>query len=304
MKRSPKRTRLFNFPKSIDAVGKEDRLNALRKLAVENLEERQLLSASTLAESAAINDLASDSAIVARQDAFQPIDVSNAVGDETPSLVVTTESDVVDPTDGLISLREAVAYAKADSTLGDTITFAANVSTVSLTQGAMTVDFSVKIGDDATTVNVACNDDGTFMVIGSVDVAFSGVSISGSSDNSALYIANGANVTVKNATFNNNFGTNGGAIHVRENCNLKVYNSEFMNNFAQAGAAIYVRDGGVVETYNTLVAENFGDGGTIHGYNAKVYLYNVTVAKNWISSLKFEGDTSNNYLFKTICKFD
>ncbi|MBQ6827266.1 MAG: fibronectin type III domain-containing protein, partial [Thermoguttaceae bacterium] len=42
---------------------------------------------------------------------------------ETPSTVVTTLSDVVDKYDGEISLREAIAYAEADATLGTTITF-------------------------------------------------------------------------------------------------------------------------------------------------------------------------------------
>ena len=43
---------------------------------------------------------------------------------ETPSLVVTSGSDVVDAFDGEISLREAILYAETDATLGDTITFA------------------------------------------------------------------------------------------------------------------------------------------------------------------------------------
>ena len=42
---------------------------------------------------------------------------------ETPSLIVTTQQDIVNPYDGLISLREAIAYATADvptGTLKDT----------------------------------------------------------------------------------------------------------------------------------------------------------------------------------------
>ena len=241
MKRSPKRTRLFNFSKSIDAVGKEDRLNALRKLAVENLEERQLLSASTLAEAAAINDLASDTAIVARQDAFQPIDVSNAVGDETPSLVVTTESDVVDPTDGLISLREAVAYAKADSTLGDTITFASNVESIALTYGdgwssnEIIVDYDVNIGDENTRVTISNENFGVFRVSGAVNATFNGVSIGRDTEDlepswggGAFLVESGANVVVNNATFTGNNGGEGGAIQV-DNANLTVNRSKFIH---------------------------------------------------------------------------
>ena len=45
---------------------------------------------------------------------------------EVPSTVVTTADDVVDPEDGVVSLREAVAYA-GTGTLGNTITLTDNV---------------------------------------------------------------------------------------------------------------------------------------------------------------------------------
>ena len=43
---------------------------------------------------------------------------------ESPSAVVTTVLDVVDPDDGEVSLREAMLYAIADPTLGGVVTFA------------------------------------------------------------------------------------------------------------------------------------------------------------------------------------
>ena len=58
---------------------------------------------------------------------------------EVPSLVVNTTEDVVDAFDGLISLREAIAYQKADPTLGNTITFSDQIDW-STTDKTITLD--------------------------------------------------------------------------------------------------------------------------------------------------------------------
>ena len=58
---------------------------------------------------------------------------------EVPSLVVNTTEDVVDEFDGLISLREAIAYQKADPTLGNTITFSDQIDW-STTDKTITLD--------------------------------------------------------------------------------------------------------------------------------------------------------------------
>ena len=58
---------------------------------------------------------------------------------EVPSLIVTTLNDVVDPTDGQTSLREAIAYADTLSS-DPTITFADGLTgTIVLTQGALPI---------------------------------------------------------------------------------------------------------------------------------------------------------------------
>ena len=66
-------------------------------------------------------------------------------GRETPSTVVTTAEDTVDPYDGAVSLREAVWYAK-DVAAG-TVTFDASLdgATIQLTNSPITVDCSVTI---------------------------------------------------------------------------------------------------------------------------------------------------------------
>ena len=79
---------------------------------------------------------------------------------EANGLVVTTTSDVVDTLDFATSLREAVAFANANTDLDvvDTITFAANVgqtfengNTITLTQGELLVTDSLVI--DASSAN-------------------------------------------------------------------------------------------------------------------------------------------------------
>ena len=50
---------------------------------------------------------------------------------EPPSTVVTTNLDVTDPDDGVISLREAILHSLADPTLGRHITFDLNAGTSS-----------------------------------------------------------------------------------------------------------------------------------------------------------------------------
>ena len=118
MNKASKNRRTSKTNARIDAT----RVSSLRKLGLENLEERQLLSASTLIEAAAISDLTSSAAIVAQQSESETaIDLSNAVGDET-NLVVTTLADVV-AEDEFLSLREAVQIANSDPDNQYTITF-------------------------------------------------------------------------------------------------------------------------------------------------------------------------------------
>ena len=62
---------------------------------------------------------------------------------ETPSTIVTTDADIVDETDGAISLREAVLYARE----GETVTFDGSLSdrTIALTGSPITIDKSLTI---------------------------------------------------------------------------------------------------------------------------------------------------------------
>ncbi|MEM7059589.1 MAG: choice-of-anchor Q domain-containing protein, partial [Pseudomonadota bacterium] len=109
---------------------------------------------------------------------------------EIPSLIVTTADDVVDDSDGVTSLREAVAFANSatdadgDGNDVDTITFDATVfdgetdDIIRLTQGEIEIT-------DAVTIDGDLDDDGT------IDVTISGDANADDLDENGLTLANG-----------------------------------------------------------------------------------------------------------------
>jgi uncharacterized repeat protein (TIGR02543 family) len=77
---------------------------------------------------------------------------------ESPSLLVTTLADTTNPADGMISLREAIAYSTADSSLGGRITFTPSLAggTIILTQGHLELSDDIQIdglGADLLSIN-------------------------------------------------------------------------------------------------------------------------------------------------------
>ena len=76
-------------------------------------------------------------------------------------LTVTTQADVVDPGDGKLSLRKAVAKANATAT-ADTIVFAANIEglTLTLTLGELLVTQDLTIDGDQDNNGIAVSIDG------------------------------------------------------------------------------------------------------------------------------------------------
>ena len=292
-------------------IRNDDRQNSGRKLILENLEERQLLSASTLAEAIAITDLASNAGVFAQQEsALAPIDLSNAVTDETetPSLVVTTDADVVDSTDGLISLREAISYAKNNPSLGNTITFAPEITSVTrVIQGRYHIDFSINIGDDSTnvTINAGSGYHRIFEIDSGASVTINGVSVNGaklktgadvdSNYGAAIYVHDAnTSLTLKNATLSNNQAYGGAAIAVKARdggAALHISNVKFIGNDATNGAAVNIMQGkstskpNTAEFQNVLIVGNTANKGAVHceEYTTTTFR-NVTVANNTLKS--------------------
>ena len=121
---------------------------------------------------------------------------STLIGTESPSTVVTTLEDVVDGTDGKISLREAIFYA----TDGDTITFApalGNNKTITLNGSEIVIRKSLTIGNGSLRV-FTIDGDGKSRVF----------SVSGAN------YSERANVTFKGLTIKGGYSTsNGGGVY-------------------------------------------------------------------------------------------
>ncbi len=74
-----------------------------------------------------------------------------SVGMVAKSLVVTTNLDVVDDKDGMISLREAIAYSESEASLGGVVTFAPELkgTTITLSGAQLEIKQGIKIDANA-----------------------------------------------------------------------------------------------------------------------------------------------------------
>ena len=165
---------------------------------------------------------------------------ANQLQAETPGLVVTTASDVVDPFDGKTSLREALAYA--DSHAGaDTITFAASLAgqTITLTQGELVIASDVAIDGD---------------ILGNDDKA--DITISGNHVSRVFNVTAGtATLDSLNITGGEGGSGDGGAVHAEGGTNLTIEHSSESDSHAGAGGGIE-SDGTLGLTGSTLTGNS------------------------------------------------
>jgi len=125
-------------------------------------------------------------------------------GRDVPStLTVTTSVDEMDPNDGVLSLREAIATAKS----GETITFADGVSGSALTLGQLVINKSLTIegqskfgGYPATDIFSSYVLSRAFDVVGSINVSFANVVINGFADHGGGVLNEGASLTLSNCS--------------------------------------------------------------------------------------------------------
>jgi CSLREA domain-containing protein len=117
------------------------------------------------------------------------------------TLTVTTSVDEVDPNDGVLSLREAIAAAKS----GETIKFADGVSGSALTLGQLVINNSLTIegqsrfgGYSATGIFPLNAQSRAFDVAGSINVTFANVGIYGYADHGGGVLNEGASLTLSN----------------------------------------------------------------------------------------------------------
>ena len=142
--------KLFQFGKNQKNSG---RTAQKRRLALESLEERQLLAVMSGIDAAAA--------------------VPDAVG---AGLVVTTLADVVNADDGVVSLREALASATA----GDTVTFGVSGTIVlDSTLGTLQVNAGITIDGTGAGITVDGNDAVRVFTIKGTETSFKGLTMTG-----------------------------------------------------------------------------------------------------------------------------
>ncbi|MBQ7813625.1 MAG: hypothetical protein IJ387_03920, partial [Thermoguttaceae bacterium] len=199
------------------------------------------------------------------------------IASETSPLVVTTNSDVVDETDGKISLREAILYAESNATLDDTITFASSMKgkTITLTNGELKISQGVKI--DASSLYAAST--GT-----------PGITVDANKLSRAFYISGGSEenpVELVGLTITGGrTEENGGGICLASGV-ANFQKCAIIANTAIYGGGLYVGSGGGV-ALDCVISRNDADYGGA-AYIASGFEYSL----EFINCLAVENEATN-----------
>lgn len=202
---------------------------------------------------------------------------------EVDYTIVTTLLDVVDPEDGLWSLREAIDYA----TEYVTITFAEDLEgAIVLTQGQIEINKALAInGDNRIVIDAQQNSRVFYIAAGTTEntVAFNGLTIqNGKSDYGGGINNIGGVLTITNCTIADNTASqNAGGIYVQSNGSLTMTNTVLSNNYASAGGGIYQLNSTSTITDCTFT-ENMAAryGGGFYQYSGESTLTNVSLSNN------------------------
>ncbi len=176
--------------------------------------------------------------------------------DNPTEWVVTTSNDVVDPQDGLLSLREAIDGAAPY----DIIVFDSSLSvetgncTIMLPEGALTLDRSITI-DGGNVVTLQANGESRIFTV----------------------TPNTNDVTLKGLTITNGYDQKGGAMFIDYNSSVSLKNVDFANNSSyRSGGAIYVEHNsqlsidGSIFSYNDVIGPNRVGNGTFSNYGGAI----------------------------------
>ncbi|MBO7725389.1 MAG: hypothetical protein J6S40_02880 [Thermoguttaceae bacterium] len=205
---------------------------------------------------------------------------------EIPSTVVTTNLDIIDEADGLISLREAVFYAAE----GETVTFDAGLTGKKIILCGTQLEIDKGITIDASSIGeITINADGksrVFYIGGGnetnpvvlIGLTVSGGYVSGSNNGGGIY--NSGVLTLTNCTVAGNTAAYGGG----GICNLGTLT---LTNCTVSG-----------NTVNSF-------GGGIYNYSGKTYLYNTIIVQNTASSSGNDVYCSSGsfYAYNTLSSF-
>ncbi|MBR0226341.1 MAG: hypothetical protein IJL92_09810, partial [Thermoguttaceae bacterium] len=262
-----------------------------RALVLESLETRELLSATPL-EAASSSEIALASQETTPLDALDLSAVQTA--SEPASTVVTSLADVVDATDGVVTLREAITVYAND---GDSVTFAPALKggTIVLSGSQIVIDKAITVSarsllnktDGVPGITIDANSASRiFRVTGDTvwldSIAFTGGN--GGGAGGAIY-AYQSTLTISNSTFQNNVGTYGGAVYA-DSSTLTISNARFQNNTVAAEGG-----GAAINAYrSTLVVSNASFQNNTAYYGGAIYSSYSTLS---ISNANFQNNTAS-----------
>jgi len=208
--------------------------------------------------------------------------------------MVTTRADVVDPNDGLISLREAITMANATAA-ADTIVLQGGMYAIGIDNAGEDAnaggDFDITnpltlIGRGAAATAIdGAQLDRVFDVLGSFNVQFSNLTVqNGHEDDDSVagagINADDANITLNNSAVRRNTCTSGAGIWAGSG-NVTLNNSAVTNNIADDdGGGIFAGDGDVTLNNSTVRGNRAANGGGIYARSGDVTLTDSRVTGN------------------------
>ncbi|MBO7725235.1 MAG: hypothetical protein J6S40_02100, partial [Thermoguttaceae bacterium] len=218
---------------------------------------------------------------------------------ETPSTVVTTLLDVLDETDGLISLREAISYAEA----GDTVTFDETLADKTITLNGRELFIVKNLTIDASNVGRITIDGngksrvfsiGTFIGLTDVTVGLIGLTISGGNADYGGGIHNSGTLNLTDVTISGNSAYIGGGIY--NYTILNITNSKISGNSAYGDAGGIENYQGTVTITNSVISGNSAkdcaggiDNYVNHGDSSTLTIINSTISGNYVTGEEGEG---------------
>lgn len=211
-----------------------------------------------------------------------------------PAIEVTTETDVVNSADGLMSLREALAIANGNSD-ADVITFSAALAgkTITLTGGQLSISEDVTIngdvnGDYKADITISGNIlTRIFNVTGSTtDATLRSLTLTdgfaaAASGGAVLAVGINSLTIVDTSIQYSGADQDGGGLYASAN-NVAIGNTTFRTNGAMgSGGGAFIA--AITEMQNTTFVDNIsvGEGGGVAaGAGSSIYMYHSTVARN------------------------
>ncbi|MBQ4204574.1 MAG: hypothetical protein II655_12840, partial [Thermoguttaceae bacterium] len=227
-------------------------------------------------------------------------DCQESVQATATSLVVTTTKDVVNASDGVLSLREAISKA-GTSGYSSTITFSSSLKgkTISLTGGELTIKRSMKIDASALADASLCEPGLTVDGCGksrifnawysNVGLTVRGVNLTGGSAPTGFggAIQATSQLMLDSCVLTGNKGGYGGAVYLGQATNATFKNTVFADNYATyAGGAFYANKVDAFGIINCTIVQNdcakssntFAGGFT--AFSSTIELRNSIVAAN------------------------